>query len=204
MKNLLSVRTFIFFGLFLIFGIAALYGCDAVSLAKDERPEIDRLFEDMLILKVPHVTDPVEITLKDINNKDVSLSDFRGKIVFLNFWTTWCPTCRIEMPSMERLNKKLKDRDFAMVTVNLQESAPRVKNFFKRFKLTFTALLDTTGEVGAMFSVYQIPTTYILDKTGHIIGKAVGPREWDRKKPIALFEHLTDRYAATSTSGLVN
>jgi peroxiredoxin len=105
---------------------------------------------------------------------------------------------------MEKLHQKLKNRDFAMVTINLQESADQVKNFFKEYKLSFTALLDTAGEVGAMFGLYQIPTTYILDKKGRIIGKAVGPREWDSKKSISLFEYLIDRYAASSESESMN
>ena len=80
-----------------------------------------------------------------------------------------------------------------MVTINLQEPAARVKEFFKEFKLTFTALLDTEGEVGIMFGINQIPTTYILDKKGRILGKALGPREWDSQKSMALFEYLTNR-----------
>ena len=79
-----------------------------------------------------------------------------------------------------------------MVTINLQESASRVKGFFKGLKLSFTALLDTTGEVGASFGIRAIPTTYILDKTGRIIGQANGPREWDSKEAFSLFENLID------------
>jgi thiol-disulfide isomerase/thioredoxin len=204
MKKILTSRKALILVLVVGLGFAIFYVVDVDTLANGNRLELDRLFEEMLILKVPHVSDPVEIRLKDINNKDVSISDFRGKIVFLNFWTTWCPTCRIEMPSMEKLHQKLKNRDFAMVTINLQESADRVKNFFKEYKLSFTALLDTAGEVGAMFGLYQIPTTYILDKEGRIIGKAVGPREWDSKKSISLFEYLIDRYAASSESESMN
>jgi peroxiredoxin len=99
---------------------------------------------------------------------------------------------------MERLHQKLKDKDFAMVTINLQESAEQVREFFKKYKLTFTALLDSTGEVGFSLGLYQIPTTFILDKSGRIIGRAVGPREWDSKKSIALFEQLTEKYVAVS------
>lgn len=180
------------------FGLMGFNLFDVKALAKDDGSELDRLFEDMLVLRVPQISNPVEFRLNDVNGRQVSLSDFRGKIVFLNIWTTWCPTCRIEMPSMEKLHQKFKNKDFAMVTINLQESATQVKGFFKEYKLTFTALLDTTGEVGSSFGIYQIPTTFILDKKGRIIGKAVGPREWDSKDAIALFEHLTDKYVAIS------
>jgi thiol-disulfide isomerase/thioredoxin len=143
---------------------------------------------------------PVEIRLKDLNGRPVSISDFRGKIVFLNFWTTWCYACRIEMPDMEKLHQKFKNDDFAMVTINLQESASQVEQFFKDFELTFTALLDSDGAVGAHFMINAIPTTFILDKKGIIIGKVLGPREWNSKEAFALFEHLTNRAVATTSS----
>jgi len=172
--------------------------------AKTDSRGMDRLFSTVGVIKVPPAEDPVKINLKDMNGKNTSLSDFKGKIVFLNFWTTWCPTCRIEMPSMEKLHQKLKNKDFAMVTINLQESAPQVKAFFKEFKLTFTALLDSTGEVGASFGIRAIPTTYILDKTGRIIGQVSGPREWDSKAAMALFENLIDNDAVAATTEATN
>ena len=178
--------------LLLCSGIAALFFFKTELWAKTDSGEMYRMFSSMGVIKILPTEDPVVINLKDMNGNNVSLADFKGKIVFLNFWTTWCPTCRIEMPSMEKLHQKLKNKDFAMVTINLQESASRVKGFFKGLKLSFTALLDTTGEVGASFGIRAIPTTYILDKTGRIIGQANGPREWDSKEAIALFENLID------------
>ena len=176
--------------LLLCSGIAAHFFFKTELWAKTDSGEMYRMFSSMGVIKILPTEDPVVINLKDMNGNHVSLADFKGKIVFLNFWTTWCPTCRIEMPSMEKLHQKLKNKDFAMVTINLQESASRVKGFFKELKLSFTALLDTTGEVGAAFGIRAIPTTYILDKTGRIVGQANGPREWDSKEAIALFENL--------------
>ena len=185
-------------------GFTALLLFDVELLAKTDSRGMDRLFGIVGVIKVPPAEDPVRINLKDMNGNNISLSDFKGKIVFLNFWTTWCPTCRIEMPSMEKLHQKLKNEDFAMVTINLQESASQVKAFFKEFKLTFTALLDSTGEVGASFGLRAIPTTYILDKTGRIIGLVSGPREWDSKAAIALFENLIDNDVVAVTSKAAN
>lgn len=152
--------------------------------------EIDRLFRDVGVLKVPHMAPPVDFSLLDLNGNKVSLSDFKGKIVFLNFWTTWCPGCRIEMPAMEKLHKKLKDKDFAMVSINIQEPASVVTKFFKDYQLTFTALLDSEGKLSNSFGIRAIPTTFFLNKDGGMIGKALGPREWDNKESIALFERL--------------
>ena len=77
-----------------------------------------------------------------------------------------------------------------MVTVNIKETASQVKNFFEEYNLTFTALMDTTGEVSTEFGLRAIPTTFILDKSGQILGRIAGPREWDSRKSVALFEHL--------------
>jgi len=178
--------------LLLCSGIVVLFLFKTELWAETDSGERYGMFDIMGVIKILPTEDPVVINLKDMNGRNVSLSDFKGKIVFLNFWTTWCPTCRIEMPSMEKLHQKFKNKDFALVTINLQESASQVKGFFKEFKLSFTALLDTTGEVGASFGIRAIPTTYILDKTGRIIGQVNGSREWDSKEAIALFENLID------------
>ena len=200
MKKYLTIRP-CFFSLvaLTLSGFAALFFFDAQALAKADSQELDQLFGAMGVIKMVQAL-PVEIRLKDLNGRPVSLSDFRGKIVFLNFWTTWCYACRIEMPDMEKLHQKFKNKDFAMVTVNLQESASQVKKFFKELNLTFTALLDSGGEVGAHFMITAIPTTFILNKQGIILGKVMGPREWNSKKAFALFEHLTNRSVATTSS----
>ena len=166
-----------------------------IATAGSQQQELERLFGNIGILKVPHITQPVEIQLKDVYGNTVRLSDYRGKVVFLNFWATWCRTCVIEMPAMENLHRRLKDKDFVMVAINLQESPEQVKAFFEKFKLSFTALLDSSGEVGSGFAVRALPTTFILDKQGRIIGHALGPREWDSRASIELFEYLINKKA---------
>ncbi len=150
----------------------------------------DRLFRKMGIQPIPHIAETIDFTLKDLDGNPVRLSDFRGKIVFLNFWATWCPECRIEMPSMQKLHSRFKDKSFAMVSVNMKESASEVKKFFKKYKLTFIGLLDSDGEAGSQMGIRAIPTTFILNKNGKIAGTIMGAREWDSKASIALFEHL--------------
>ena len=157
---------------------------------KTESQETDKRYKDLGVLKIPPTPLNVDIQLTDINGGAVRLSDFRGKIIFLNFWTTWCPPCRIEMPSMERLYRNLKDKNFEMIGIDLQEPVSRLKAFVKKFKLTFTILLDSNGDVGSLFGIRSLPTTFILDHKGRIIGQALGPREWDSSESIAFFEHL--------------
>ena len=161
------------------------------ATAGSQEQELERLFGNIGILKIPHISRPVEIKLKDVFGNTVSLSDFRGKIVFLNFWATWCPPCIIEMPSMEKLHRRFKDKSFVMVAINSQESDALVKSFFEKNKLSFTALLDSSGEVGSGFGVNALPTTFVLDKQGRIIGSALGPRDWNSQASIDLFDHLT-------------
>jgi len=168
------------------------FGNDPQATTDSDSNKLDRLMAGMGVIGNPLSTDPLEAKLPNTAGRYVRLDDFRGKIVFLNFWTTWCPSCRTEMPSMERLHRKLIGKNFAMVTINIKESASQVKNFFEEYKLTFTALLDTTGEVSTGLSIRAIPTTFILDKSGKIIGSITGPREWDSKKTVAFFEHLAD------------
>lgn len=129
-------------------------------------------------------------TLKDINGKEVKLEDHRGKIVFLNFWATWCPPCRDEMPSMEKLHTEFKERDFAMLAVDLREGAKKVRAFKERFKLNFPILLDFDGRVGLSYGIRSIPTTYLIDREGHVIGGALGARDWASKEAFELIDHL--------------
>ena len=158
-----------------------------------DSPEIDRLLRDMGVTKVPHLAPPVDFNLLDINGNKIVLSGLKGKIVFLNFWATWCSPCREEMPSMQKLYARFKDKDFAMVAVSLNEPASAVKKFFKDYNLTFTALLDSDGELMSPYGIRGIPNTFIIDRDGTIIGKAFGPRKWDDQKAIALFEHLINK-----------
>jgi len=108
MKKKPILKAFLLILILPVFGLVALSFLEIDLFAKTETQELDRLFRDMGVLSFPFPTDPVEITLKDLNGHQVSLSDFRSKIVFINFWTTWCLACVIEMPSMEKLHQKFK------------------------------------------------------------------------------------------------
>jgi len=132
-----------------------------------------------------------DFTLKTIEGKQVSLSDYKGKSVFLNFWATWCTPCRSEMPSMEKLYQKFKDKDFIMLAVNLQEKSEQISKFMKDNKLTFPALIDK-GEVGNKYGVSSIPTTLFIDKHGKMIGRAVGSRDWGSEETFKLIEALLE------------
>lgn len=194
MKKSTITKGILLFVLLISAGVIAVvvFGNDPLATIDSGSTKLNRLMAGIGVIETPLSTDPLEAKLPDSAGRYVHLDDFRGKIVFLNFWTSWCPSCRTEMPSMERLHRKLFGKNFAMVTVNIKESASQVNNFFEEYNLTFTALLDTTGEVSTGFGIRAIPTTFILDKSGKKIGSITGPREWDSKKTVALFENLAD------------
>jgi peroxiredoxin len=197
MKKHISVsKFFLLFITLSYFSLLACEGRENVSSKKTEvAREIDQLFEDLGVLRVSIDTEPIEIRLKDVKGREIALSDFRGRILFLNFWATWCPPCREEMPSMEKLYQRFKDREFAMVAVSLQEPALRVEKFFREHNLSFIALLDSTGDVGSQLGIRSIPTTFILNRSGKVIGGVIGTRKWDSRKSFALFDYLIEKGA---------
>ena len=180
-------------------GIAAfVFDVNPLAGARPEDRTLAQLFEDMGVELFPKSTGSVEVLLEDLNGVEIDISDFRGNIVFLNFWATWCPSCVTEMPSMERLHRKLKEKDFAMVAVSVQDSAAEVRRFFKRNQLTYTALLDSIGKTVPGFGIRAIPTTLLLDKSGRIFGRIMGPREWDSRESVAMFKQLVDKSSTDS------
>jgi thiol-disulfide isomerase/thioredoxin len=122
---------------------------------------------------------PIEFELPDLAGKKVKLSSLKGKVVFLNFWATWCGPCRSEMPSMQRMYEELKGEGLEILAVDLQEEKGQVQSFAKELALNFPILLDSTGAVGAQYSARAIPTTYLFDRKGFIFARAVGARQWD-------------------------
>lgn len=131
-----------------------------------------------------------DFTFPDMNNKKVSLSDFKGKVVLLNFWTTWCGPCVEEMPSLESLYRELQGDDFALLAVNLREKEKPVRQFLEKNQLTLPVLLDTHGQGMSSYGVWSIPATYIIDKKGYLVGRAIGLRDWNSKAVKELIRSL--------------
>lgn len=133
-----------------------------------------------------------DFTLEDLSGKRVSLKDLRGKVVFLNFWATWCLPCREEMPMMERLYRELKGEGLEVVAVNIKKSKREVQKFFDELGLTFTALLDKDAEVAQEYGAWAIPLTYLVNQKGEFVGKVMGHRKWDGEESRAFFRQLLD------------
>lgn len=116
----------------------------------------------------------IDFKLKDLNGKEVSLSDFKGKKVLLNFWATWCPPCKAEMPDLENLYQENKDSDLVILAVNIGEDKETVQSFINKNRYNFNVLLDTDQGVAIDYNIVSIPTSYFIDKEGNIVSKKVG------------------------------
>ncbi len=109
-----------------------------------------------------------DFTLVDLEGNQVSLSDFRGKTVFINFWATWCPPCRAEMPEIEAVYQEYKDKGVVVIGVDILEPEDVVRQFVEQGGYSWTFVLDTSGEVAANYRVTAIPTSFFIDREGII------------------------------------
>lgn len=124
------------------------------------------------------------------DGKTFKLSDHRGKVVFVNFWATWCTPCREEMPAMERLWQRHRDRGFMMVAVSLDNDPAPVTPFVKKLKLTFPIALDPKMQAANPYGVRALPSSFLVDRKGYMTALALGPRAWDSDAAHALIDAL--------------
>ncbi len=115
-----------------------------------------------------------DFTLTDLEGNAVTLSDFRGKVVFINFWATWCPPCRAEMPEIEAIYQEYKSKDVVVIGVDLLEAENEVRQFVQKGGYSWTFVIDTTGVVANKYSITAIPTSFFLDKEGIIRAVSTG------------------------------
>ena len=121
----------------------------------------------------------------------IKLSDYRGKVVFINFWATWCGTCEVEMPSMEKLYRKYKDSGFEMLTISVDKDQSLIEPFMKKFNLTFPVLLDPESKVAKkVYKTTGVPETFIVDRRGLIRYKQIGPEDWASEEMLESFSRI--------------
>jgi thiol-disulfide isomerase/thioredoxin len=136
----------------------------------------------------------IDFNLEGLDGKTISLSSYKGKVVLLSFWATWCGPCKEEMPAMEKLYQKLKARGFEVLAVDMMEDKATVSAFVKKSGYTFPVALDKTGEVGGngLYAARAIPTNYVVDKTGMVVGRKIGVDgpAWTSDERVTMFESL--------------
>ena len=130
-------------------------------------------------------------TLKNLEGEDVSLSQFRGKYLLINFWATWCAPCKIEMPSLEKLYRQFKSDNFDMIGISNDMFGARVvRPYIKATNLTFPMLLDQRMIASRQFGIVSLPTTVLIDPQGIIIGVLQGAEDWSDPATLLYFKNL--------------
>src|SRR5919197_1576012 len=122
------------------------------------------------------------------HHRPASLADYRGKVVLLNIWATWCPPCRAEMPSMEKLHQKLAGTDFRILAVSVdgdafysqEQAGPKeIMAFAKGLGLTFDILHDPSGDIRQGYDIFGVPESYVIDRHGVIVKRVIGAANWE-------------------------
>ena len=140
----------------------------------------------------PYTAQPATATfdLPDVKGQQHKLEDYRGQVVLVNFWASWCPPCIQEMPVLERLKQKLNGQPFEILAVNVGEQKYRVWKFVKLISFGLPVLLDTRKDTFNSWGVSVLPTSFLLDKQGRIRYRVQGDTEWESEAVVALIETL--------------
>jgi len=131
-----------------------------------------------------------DLELRALNGPAHRLADYRGRVVLVNFWATWCEPCRDEMPSMQRLKEKLAGRPFAVLAVNLDEPEARIRTFLSRMKVDFTVLLDPGRAAAKSWNARILPASYLVGPDGRIRYSVVGELDWGHERVVGRITEL--------------
>ncbi len=150
-------------------------------------------FADFSLNSAPSPAPAIGFT---VDGMPVSLADFRGRVVLLNFWATWCGPCVAEMPSLDRLEAALGGKDFTVIAISEDRNPAAIQPFFSEHGLTHLRRYhDPAGALSRAFALRGLPTTVLIDREGRVLGRFEGPAEWDSAKALALIRHVIDMEA---------
>ncbi|MES9872274.1 MAG: TlpA disulfide reductase family protein [Candidatus Sedimenticola sp. 6PFRAG7] len=131
-----------------------------------------------------------DFVLSDLQGNEHRPGDFQGRVLIINFWATWCPPCRAEMPSMGRMLENFKGSPISLLAVAMSQKHKQVQQFADKHPQPFPLLPDADGKVSAAFNVQGLPTTYLADKNGRLVYRVQGGREWDSERMTRAIELL--------------
>lgn len=162
----------------LLIGIALFNQWDKKQKLKDAATKTNETSEakNTTVGLEPNQTAP-NFVLKNMQEEVVQLSDYKGKKVMVNFWATWCPPCRVEIPELNTFYKnKNENEEILAVNLTTEEKSPSaIEEFVQEYEMEFPILLDENGNVGKMYTAFTIPTSYFIDSNGKVYYKHVGP-----------------------------
>jgi peroxiredoxin len=151
---------------------------------------VEAAFKELDLIRPSRQKLAEDFTLSTPKGKKIKLSDYRGKLVFMNFWATWCPPCREEMPAMQRLWEQQKDNGLVILAISLDSDPDVVPSFVKNHGFTFPVLVDPKMATANVYGVRALPSSFIIDRQGNMTALALGPRTWDNDAAQSLFEGL--------------
>jgi len=133
-------------------------------------------------------------SLADLKDATHALSDYRGKVVLVNFWASWCPPCIYEMPELTQLKKQMKNQPFEILSLNVGEKKYKVRKFIKLINFDLPVLLDTSKETFDSWDIKTLPTSFLIDAEGNIRYRVRGNPGWDEKNTITIIEQLISEH----------
>lgn len=150
----------------------------------------DDPFAALKIARVAPGTVAAAFELPSLDGRTVQLADLKGKVVVVNFWATWCGPCKEEMPAFERLRQQLDPDRFVLLTITTDLQRAGIKQFLANLNVQLPVLFDEHQDVSQAYLVRALPTTVFIDRQGTLLGRAVGPREWDAPKAVHALQGL--------------
>ncbi len=140
--------------------------------------QVNASAEGLPLIEMPTTPEAPDLALNRLNGDSFDIRSYRGKIIVVNFWATWCSPCLKEMPLLEEAWASLEKEGILLVAVNLGDTPDKIRRFLKNRPITFPVLLDFDSDTFGPWQIQALPTTYIVGPDGHIHYGAVGDREW--------------------------
>jgi len=171
----------------LAFGLLAAALAPAASA---DEPALTALLKTLDLRGYPSRTAPPQFSGSTLAARQLSMTEYRGRVIVLTFWASWCLECRVEMPALERLQREFSSRGLATIGVNARENKEVVRRYANELGLTFPLVLDRDGKINARYGVIGLPTTFVVGRDGRAIAFAIGPRQWESEPARALIAAL--------------
>jgi peroxiredoxin len=160
------------------------------------QPAVTELLGALSLSSYPAGVQPATFSGSTTTGQTVSLAGLRGRVVLLNFWTTWCAECRPEIPMFERLHRDFAAQGLTVLGVNVREEPGAIQRYAQELGLSFPLLLDPQGKITAAYGAIGLPTTFLIGRDGRAVALAIGPREWGSAPARTIIEALLAEPAA--------
>lgn len=168
-----------------------------LALAASADARRSDVFERFGVVELAEGQAAPDFALRDLDGREVRLSEHRGKVVVINFWATWCTTCEWEMPVMQAFYDALRSEPFVLLAISIDRAEPKyVRAYVEGKRLTFPVLLDPDSRVMRSYRARALPTTFFVNPRGELRGAIFGPRDWTVEEARAVVRHLMNEGAA--------